>query len=55
MLRGKIERKQTRKNKKATIKRMSCIFNIKTKQNQMEIDGTGKKKESKKESKTNKD
>jgi hypothetical protein len=43
------------KNKKATTKRMSCIFNIKTKQNQMEIDGTEKKKESKKESKTNKD
>jgi hypothetical protein len=32
------------KNKKATTKRMSCIFNIKTKQNQMEIDGTGKKR-----------
>jgi hypothetical protein len=27
---------------------MSCIFNIKTKQNQMEIDGTEKKKNLKK-------
>ena len=32
------------KKKRATIKRISTIFNIKTKQNQMEIDGTEKKR-----------
>ena len=39
MLRGKIERKKNqKKNKKITIKRMSIAFNIKTKQYQMEMD-----------------
>ena len=43
-----MKEKKQEKNKKATTKRMSCIFNIKTKQNQMEIDGTEKKKNLKK-------
>ena len=39
MIRDKIERKnKPRKKKKTTIKIMSIIFDIKTKQNQMEID-----------------
>jgi hypothetical protein len=45
MLRGKIERKKPKKMiKKIIIKRMSIIFNIKTKQNQMERDETEKRK-----------
>jgi hypothetical protein len=46
MLRGKIERKKPKKmiKKKIIIKRMSIIFNIKTKQNQMEMDETEKRK-----------
>jgi hypothetical protein len=40
MLKHKIERKKKRKqekDKKTTIKRMSTIFDIKTKQNQMKM------------------
>jgi hypothetical protein len=53
-LKGK---KQKKKDKKATIKRMSTIFNIKTKRNKIKWKGgeTKRKKQSKKESKTKKD
>jgi len=45
MLRGKIERKKNqKKDKKITIKRMSIAFNIKTKQYQMEMDENEGKK-----------
>jgi hypothetical protein len=42
-LRGKIKKKHE-KDKKATIKKISIIFNIKTKQNQMESEKIRKKK-----------
>jgi hypothetical protein len=42
------------KKKKTTIKRMNTIFNIKTKQNQMKIDETGKKNQNKERQKNKK-
>jgi hypothetical protein len=43
-LRGKIKKNMKMiKKKRATIKRISTIFNIKTKQNQMENEKIGKK------------
>jgi hypothetical protein len=42
-LRGKIKKNMKMIKKKATIKRISTIFNIKTKQNQMENEKIGKK------------
>ena len=38
------KQKKQERYKKEKIKRMGTIFNIKTKQNQMKIDETGKKK-----------
>jgi hypothetical protein len=42
------------KKQKTTIKRMNTIFNIKTKQNQMEIDETRKKKSKQRKTKKQK-
>jgi hypothetical protein len=54
MLKHKIERKKKpkqEKDKKTTIKRMSTIFDIKTKQNEMKMKYIKKSKTKKKQSK----